>query len=491
MAGCFPATECQKPAGMIQDHIVTILRSNMPHVPTRGQLSLMGVLAELITSRDERECLLIKGYAGTGKTTLVYSLVKTLDAFGIRSVLMAPTGRAAKVLSSYSGRNAYTIHKTIYRQKSARDGLGEFVLDRNMSRDTFFIVDEASMISNQPQELNIFGSGRLLDDLLTYVYNDRNCKLVLIGDTAQLPPVGLEISSALDARVLQQYRLHVREAFLDEIMRHSLDSGILYNATVVRKQIDTRRFNVPRFKLGSFPDIKRIGGDEFLELLSGKYDTHGLHNCMVVSRSNKRANRYNQAIRNSILYREDEINQGDLLMVVKNNYYWLQENQETDFIANGDILEIMRIRGYQEYYGHRFADVLLRFTDYGNLEIEAKIMLDTLTIETASQPAQDAKKLFEAILSEQDTGKTRKAQYQAVRENPYFNALQVKFAYTVTCHKAQGGQWPNVFVDQGFFREDMVNTEYLRWLYTALTRATDSLYLVNFPHVFFPAEDNP
>lgn len=470
---------------MLKNHLIKLLTENFDYEPTESQKGLIISLSSFITSDEQKQVLLVKGYAGTGKTTLVSSLVKSLDKCKLRYVLLAPTGRAAKVLSAYSRRPAFTIHKKIYIQKTAREGMGIFVLERNFHSNTFFIVDEASMITNQAQELNIFGSGMLLDDLLEYVYNNKNCKLIMIGDSAQLPPVGLDISPALDRKVLEQHNLIVYECYLTDVIRQSLDSGILYNATGIREMLDKQLSDLPVFKTQGYDDVISLPGSDLLEELSQAYDRYGHDGTIVVTRSNKRANRYNQGIRNQILGREEEIAQGDFLMVVRNNYFWLDENQITDFIANGDIAEITRIHKYQELYGFRFADVTLRFPDYQDMKVMCKIMLDTLDIETAALGQEESRALYQAILEDFPEVKSKRKQYEKIREHPFFNALQVKFAYAVTCHKAQGGQWESVFIDQGYITEEMMNLEYLRWLYTAFTRATKNLYLVNFSSRYF------
>jgi len=341
------------------------------------------------------------------------------------------------------------------------------------------------MISNHAFNNSIFGSGRVLDDLIEYVYNDKRCKLLLIGDTAQLPPVGLEISPALDPLLLEGYGMEVREGFLAEVVRQSENSGILHNATEIRKLLVKKSFEIPSVKLENFTDIIRLNGEDLVEELSSSYDREGLENSIVVVRSNKMANRYNQGIRNTILWREEEVSTGDFFMVVKNNYFWLQENESVGFIANGDIIEILRINGYQERYGFRFADMVLKLKDYGDIEFEAKVLLDTIHVEAASMSSEENKKLFYSVLEDYSKESSKKKQFDGVKNDEFYNALQVKFGYAVTCHKAQGGQWNNIFVDQGFIREDMVNIEYLRWLYTAITRATSKLYLVNFSDKFF------
>ncbi len=470
---------------MLKNHILAQLEDHLGYAPTQSQKKLFGMLADFMINRTKSEVMLVTGYAGTGKTTTVKSLISSLHAFRIKSVLMAPTGRAAKVLSAYAGQAAYTIHKKIYRQKSSAGGFGDFVLEENLHKNTFFIVDEASMISNQSMELSIFGSGRLLDDLMEYVYKGEGCKLILIGDSAQLPPVKMDLSPALDPVQMEGYGMAVRQAFLSEILRQSAESGILYNATLIRKMIDSGGDGFPRLMTDDFDDIEKAGGAELIETITDAYDHYGEEETVVVTRSNKRANMFNQGIRNQILWREEELAMGDFLMVVKNNYYWIDEEEQLDFIANGDIAEITKIYGYQELYGYRFADVRLRFVDYDEVELDTKILMDTLHSNQAALSREENKQLFYNVLEDYQDLRTKKARYQKVRENPYFNALQVKFAYAVTCHKAQGGQWKVVFVDHGYVTDEMVNKEFYRWLYTAFTRATEKLYLVNFHKSFF------
>ncbi len=469
---------------MLKSHIQNILIQKLGHSPTESQEKLLHYLPDFILSRSE-SVLLLKGYAGTGKTTLISSLVNTLEGIGIESVLMAPTGRAAKMISSYSGHKAYTIHKKIYRQKSSADAFGKFALDRNFHSNTFFIVDEASMIGNRSIDSDIFGSGNLLEDLIKYVFNKKNCKLVLTGDTAQLPPVGLTISPALDQKYLEGSGYPVYPFFLNEVVRQAEDSGILFNATKIRQLVSSGFQHLPEIHLGDFTDLERINGADLVELLSDAYSRDTPEETIVINRSNKMANRYNQGIRNQILERESEIAPGDLMMVVKNNYFWLEESETASFIANGDIVEVKTINKYTDLYGFRFADATVRLLEHDHLEIDAKLLLDTLHTETASLGSSEGKSLFYNIAEDYADVKGKRKQYEKVRSDPFFNALQVKFAYAVTCHKAQGGQWKNVFIDQGFFREEMPGPEYLRWLYTAFTRAKGKLYLVNFRDNFF------
>lgn len=470
---------------MLKNYLFKELKENLEFEPTPGQENLLKNLADYISSPGQNEIFLVKGYAGTGKTTTVNALVRTLSGMKQKSVLLAPTGRAAKVLSSYTSRPAFTIHKKIYRQKSGKDGLGKFVLDRNLHSNTFFIVDEASMIGDRNYENNQFGSGDLLGDLLEYVHNGKDCQLILIGDTAQLPPVGLDVSPALNLKYLETLGAMVRESFLSDVVRQALDSGILKNATHFREMIAANDEDLPGINLKGFNDIRRINGSELLEELENSYSNFGEDETIVVSRSNKRANKFNEGIRNQILWREDEISVGDLLMIVKNNYHWINPEEGLEFIANGDIAKLERIVKYQSVYGYRFADVIISLPDYKNLEIDARIMLDTLMLNSASMPVSDQKEFFQMVMEDYGDESDRKKKIRKVSENPFYNALQVKFAYAVTCHKAQGGQWKSVFIDPGFFREDMLNREYLRWLYTAFTRATERLYLVNFPDEFF------
>ena len=468
---------------MLKNHIQVQLFENLKYSPTESQQKLIQLMADFIFSDDKDELLLVKGFAGTGKTTMVNALVKVLGACKRKSLLLAPTGRAAKVLASYSGRPAYTIHKKIYRQQSSKDGFGNFKLDRNFHNHTIFIIDEASMISNQAMEMNIFGSGRLLDDLVEYVYTGNNCKMILIGDTAQLPPVKQSLSPALDRKHLESYGLKVRETVLTDVVRQAGESGILFNATQLRASINIQSSVFPTIQLTDFSDIQPVTGDMLIEEISDVYDKYGMDETIIITRSNKRANVYNQGIRNSILWREEELSPGDILMVVKNNYFWLDDNDKTSYIANGDTVEVIKIRRTEELYGFRFADVLLRMTDY-DLEIDAKIILDTLTIDAAALSTEDNKKLFFAVFDDFHEISSKKKRYDAVKNNAHFNALQVKFAYAVTCHKAQGGQWKAVFIDQGYLTGNP-DVEYLRWMYTAFTRPTEKLYLVNFAKEMF------
>ena len=469
---------------MREDLIYSQLNKNLGNTPTEDQAVTLKKLAGFITENSNDVIFLLTGYAGTGKTSLISSVVKTLDILRMRSVLLAPTGRTAKVLSSFAGKQAFTIHKKIYRQKSSKDGLGSFTLDRNLHKETYFIVDEASMVSNSSNDSSLFGSGKLLDDLIEYVYSGIDCKLIIAGDTAQLPPVGSALSPGLDPDELKTYGFGLITSELREVVRQSESSGILMNATGVRLQIAEGNLSYPMLNCSDYKDIIRLAGEELIEEISASYGTCGLDGTIIVVNSNKQANRYNQGIRNRIFFREEEVSPGDMVMVVKNNYFIMEEDDGTGFIANGDIAEVRRIRKYEERYGFRFADMLLRFNDY-DLEIESKVMLDVLHLDTPALPSDKNRELFNNVLSDYLEIRTRRKQYEAVRKDPYFNALQIKFSYAVTCHKAQGGQWERVFIDQGMFNRMEVTIDYLRWFYTALTRATEKLYLVNFPDTFF------
>ena len=475
---------------MLNDYLKNKYFEYLENEPTGGQRDLFDRFLRFMDRRGEPEILLVKGYAGTGKTTAVRALVRILADRGIQSLLLAPTGRAAKVLAGYTGTEAFTIHKKIYRQRSSKDGFGTFVLGFNKMHDTVFFVDEASMISNQSFDHALFGTGHLLDDLIDYVFQGRNCKLVLIGDTAQLPPVGTAISEALDKKQLQKYGYPVTEVFLEEVIRQAEDSGILSNATRLRKMIAGGEVRLPLFSTGYYRDVERVSGRELFELLEDHFQGSDREDVTVIVRSNKMANKYNEGIRYQILHREEEISRDDLVMVVKNNYYWLSGGEEADFLANGDILRIERIHGTEERYGYRFADVTFSITgaEEGSPP-EAKVLLDTLRLDTPSLTADQNKDLFYKILEDyREEGKiSQKKAYERVKADPYFNALQIKFAYAITCHKAQGGQWKTVFLDQGYIPKEQMNIEYLRWLYTAFTRASAKLYLVNFPEPFFGA----
>ncbi|MFA5850442.1 MAG: AAA family ATPase [Bacteroidales bacterium] len=457
--------------------------SRLGFSPTGCQDNLFKSLAQFVVSKEDKEIMLINGYAGTGKTSAIAALVATLKDYGQNIILMAPTGRAAKVLSNYSGTRAYTIHKQIYRQKSMSDGVGLFTLNVNKSRDTIYIVDESSLLSNGGAELSSFGSGRLLDDLVEFIRSNDNNKLILMGDSAQLPPIGRTISDALDKDFLRQYG-DVRYAHLKTVVRQAKSSGILHNATILREMIESGTIEYPKFEIEGYDDIFRIGGGDLLEELGSSYDKAGMDETLVLCRSNKRANRYNQGIRAKLLFREERLNRGDKLMVVKNCYQFLDDIEEIDFIANGDVAELVKISGYEERYGLNFAEAILRFGDYNDVEIKAKVILDTLDSETASLGAEQQRRLFTEILEEYSDIKTKRKRIAAVREDKYFNALQIKFASAITCHKSQGGQWSRVFIDNPFW-SDQISLDDLKWLYTAMTRAIDRVYFVNFDNKFF------
>lgn len=464
---------------MINDFLYKRVVGHFPHTPTQQQDELIRRLSDFVMDPSQG-VFLLKGYAGTGKTSVIAALIKAMDELEQPILLMAPTGRAAKVLSAYSGKTAFTIHKKIYRQHVGGEINGDFSLNVNLHKNTLFVVDEASMIANASGESN-FGSGRLLDDLVEFVYGGDGCKMILIGDTAQLPPVGQTMSPALEKGFLEGYGFPVAEYRLTDVVRQACESGILYNATKLRLHIlEERSGEIPEVETEGYPDIEHVTGEDLIEAISSEFNRTGMDETIVISRSNKRANIFNNGIRNRILYREEELSSGDLLMVVRNNYFWSKGIEKFDFIANGDIAEVRRIRGKRELYGFRFADVLLYFPDY-DVELETKIVIDTLQSEAPALSYDDQNRLFQAVQEDYMDIGNKRDRMKKMREDPYLNALQVKFAYAVTCHKAQGGQWETVFLDQGYLTEEMINTEYLRWLYTAFTRAKSKLYLVNWP----------
>ena len=466
--------------------ISDLILVKLGHEPTPGQKEMIDSLAEFVTNSESDRLFLLKGYAGTGKTSAISALVKVLDELKIKFVLLAPTGRAAKVLSNQSGKPASTIHKKIYRQQATADGTSKFSLDRNLARNTVFIVDEASMISNMPQDHSVFGSGYLLSDLIEYVTSGVYCKLIISGDTAQLPPVGLQVSPALEKEELSLFGMEVIEKELKEVVRQSLDSGILLNATAIRNRIlEDSPTGFWHLKMNKIQDVVQLGGDQLIEEISNCYNRIGMEETIVITRSNKRANLFNEGIRRTILYQEDQISKGDLLMIVKNNYHWSKPLEELDFIANGDIAEIIRIKKQEERYGFHFANVVIRLIDYQDLEIECKILLETLSAEAPALTSEENKRLFESISEDYEEIRNKRERWKKIREDPYFNALQVKYSYAVTCHKAQGGQWKTVFLDHGYLTAEMIDREFLRWFYTAFTRAEEKLYLVNFHKDFF------
>lgn len=464
-----------------------ILTEKFPHVPTLKQNIALEKLAHFVLDGKKDSVFLLKGFAGTGKTTLVATLVSSLWKVKMGSVLMAPTGRAAKVMSVYSGNQAFTIHKKIYFPKKQSGGAIQFVLAPNKHRNTVFIVDEASMIPDSPTDSKLFENGSLLDDLMYYVHSGHNCKLVLIGDTAQLPPVKLDISPALDEnRLALNYDTDVEHLELDEVMRQVEGSGILHNATSLREQLQSQFYDDFKFQLDHFKDIVRlIDGTEIQEAIDSAYSEKGKEETAIIVRSNKRANLYNQNIRERILFLENDIAVGDFMMVVKNNYFWLKPNSEAGFIANGDIIEVLELFAIKELYGFRFAEVKVKMVDYPNQKpFETVLLLDTINAETPSLSYEDGNRLYQEVLKDYAHEKSKYRKFMGVKNNKYFNALQVKFSYAITCHKSQGGQWDTVFVEQPYLPNG-VDRDYLRWLYTAVTRAKRQLYLIGFKDDFF------
>ena len=502
----------------ISEDLGALIRENFDHKPTKEQEKAIFLLVDFLLSRERDTVFLLKGYAGTGKTSLLAALVRTLGMLQQRVMLLAPTGRAAKVLSSYAGVPAYTIHRKIYRQKSITD-MDVFQNDVNLRQDTLFIVDEASMIANDAHDTTVFGTGRLLDDLMHYVYSCEGCRLVLVGDTAQLPPVGEEESPALSRTMLEGYGMEVTELQLTQVVRQLEESGILWNATMLRSLIQNdEMFEFPKLRGKTFPDVKALPGDELIEALEQSYRKYGTDGTIVVTRSNKRANIYNNGIRARILDHEEELSSGDLIMVAKNNYYWTEREQGQgargkeqeitleeqgarskeqenstplapcplppapfSFIANGDIAVVRRLRNERSFYGFRFADAILEFPDYDNREMEVTVLLDTLQSEAPALTRQQQEALFNGVWEDYPELTNRRDRMKRLRQDPYYNALQIKYAYAVTCHKAQGGQWEHVYIDQGYITEEMLTPDYFRWLYTAITRATEQVYLVNWP----------
>jgi ATP-dependent exoDNAse (exonuclease V) alpha subunit len=461
------------------------LLKKFPYHPTSKQSELFLMLVDFVFSKDNQSLFLLKGYAGTGKTTTISTLVTNLWKTEKKVVLLAPTGRAAKVISVYSKKQAFTIHKKIYFPKKQQNGSVDFVLQPNKHTNTIFIVDEASMIPDRPQNGKLFEKGSLLDDLISYVYSGHLCKLILIGDTAQLPPVKLTISPALEENRLEaDYHKNVKKIELNEVTRQHENSGILANATVLRILIENDVTNF-QFDLG-FPDIVRlVDGYDIEDAITGCYDTDGVEDTAFIVRSNKRANQYNQQIRSQIRGQENEISTGDFIMVVKNNYFWLKESSEAGFIANGDTCEVLRINAIKELYGFRFAEVEIRMIDYPDQQpFETVLILDTLTSETPSLTYEESNKLYEAVREDYAHEKSKYKQLLAVKKNVFFNALQVKFSYAITCHKSQGGQWKTIFIEQPYLPEGP-SKEYFRWLYTAVTRAQEKLYLIGFKDEYF------
>jgi exodeoxyribonuclease-5 len=468
-----------------------LLKDNFPHTPTQKQEVALQQLAHFVLSVKKEEVFLLKGFAGTGKTTIVGDIVSNLWKTTMKAVLLAPTGRAAKVMSNYSKTQAFTIHRKIYFPKKERGGGIKFILAPNKHRDTIFIVDEASMIPDSPSDSKLFDNGSLLDDLMMYVYSGHNCKLILIGDTAQLPPVHLQISPALESEKLAfNYNKEVVTLELDEVVRQAEDSGILLNATNLREQLQSGYLDEFKFDVDPFKDIVRlIDGNDIQEAIDNSYRENGKEETVLIVRSNKRANLYNENIRTRILYLENELASGDYMMVVKNNYFWLKPNTEAGFIANGDIIEVLEIFSIKELYGFNFAEVRVKMVDYPNQRpFETVLLLDTIRADTPSLSYEEGNRLYQEVQNDYAHEKSKYKRFLGVKNNKYFNALQVKFSYAITCHKSQGGQWNTVFVEQPYLPNG-VDREYLRWLYTAITRAKEKLYLIGFKSDFFVGQE--
>ncbi|XCF04886.1 ATP-binding domain-containing protein [Tamlana crocina] len=472
---------------MTAPEFYSLLKQQFPFQPTLKQNVVLQQLAEFIFTKRPNALYVLKGYAGTGKTTIVGSIVSNLWKAKKSAVLMAPTGRAAKVISNYSGKEAFTIHKKIYFPRKERGGGVKFVLQPNKHKNTIFIVDEASMIPDTPGESKLFENGSLLDDLMQYVYSGHQCKLLLIGDTAQLPPVKLDLSPALNEDNLGlNYNKEVAKMELDEVVRQEQDSGILANATVLRELLLNEIFDSFKFDLAPYKDIVRlVDGYEIMDAINEAYSENGMEETAIVVRSNKRANLYNQQIRSRILFNENELTPGDYLMVVKNNYFWIKPTTEAGFIANGDIIEVLEIFKIQELYGFRFAEVKVRMVDYPRMQpFETVLLLNTIDAETPSLSYEDSNKLYEEVMKDFESETSKYKKFLKVKASKHFNALQVKFSYAITCHKSQGGQWQTVFVEQPYLPNG-IDKEYLRWLYTAVTRAKEKLYLIGFKDEFF------
>ena len=465
---------------MIQPVLADIIRKELPFEPTRQQKELIELLAQFCCIPTDTKAFILKGFAGTGKTSVVSGLIMAMKRLNQSTVLLAPTGRAAKVLSNYSNHSAYSIHKVIYRQKSAGDFT--FNLNYNSHKNTLFIVDEASMIANQSASGVEFGSGRLLDDLVEYVYSGENCSMILVGDTAQLLPIGQSSSPALNKNIIEGYGLEVMEYQLTQVIRQAGESGILFNATKIRQAIENEPFTPIKLN-PNFDDVKLVSGEILVDELETSYGQVGEENTIILTYSNKRAVLYNRGVRGQVMMKEDELSTGDYLIVTKNNYYWSKPYDNLDFIANGDIAEIIRVGKHYELYGARFADLTLRLIDY-DIDVVARVLIDSLYTEMPSAQNQLNQNVMNAIAEDYaDIGDKRKF-WKEMQNNEFYNALQVKFAYAITGHKSQGGSWQHVYIDQGYLTEEMVTKEYYQWLYTAITRSREKVFLVNFSKYF-------
>lgn len=467
-----------------------LLHDNFPFEPTLKQDIFFQKIADFVINSSNKELFVLKGYAGTGKTTVISTIVNQLKNVNQKYLLLAPTGRAAKVISNYSQKPAFTIHKKIYFPKKASGGGVSFTLQPNKFTNTIFIVDEASMISDTNQESNLYENGSLLDDLLSYIDSGKNCKVIFVGDTAQLPPVHLDVSPALNIDSLSlHYNKNVHHIELDEVMRQEEASGILFNATELREILKSNFIDTYKFNLKGFKDIVRLqDGYDIQDAIHEAFSNYGLEETAFIVRSNKRANQYNEQIRSRILSKESEISSGDYMMVVKNNYFWLKDSDEAGFIANGDIIEVLEIRNVKELYGFKFATVKIRMVDYPNqIPFDTILLLDTIKSESPSLTYEEANKLYQEVLLDYEDETSKYKKFQKVKNNEYFNALQVKFSYAITCHKSQGGQWNTVFIEQPYLPNG-IDRDYIRWLYTAMTRAKEKLYLIGFKDENFETE---